>query len=78
MNYLYDLPGQVVIDPDSKDEWLVDSAGDGYVELVKKRTVQNDAVKYWKIKEERTCNCTCCCCSVKRTTPKSGPRTNQH
>ena len=69
MSYLYDLPGQVVIDPDTKEEWLVDAAGDDYVDLVKKRTVQNDAIKYWKIKEERICNCTFCCCRpVKKKT----------
>jgi len=65
MSYLYDLPGQVVIDPDTKEEWLVDAAGDDYVDLIKQRTVQNDAMKYWKIKKE-TCKCKCCCCREKK------------
>jgi hypothetical protein len=65
MTYLYNLPGQVVIDPDTKDEWLVDSVGDGYVCLVKRRTVQNNAMKLWKVKKEKVCNCTCCCSTSK-------------
>ena len=64
MSYLYDLPGQVVIDPDTKEEWIVDAAGDDYVELVRKKTLSNDQVKYWKIKEE-TWKCKCCCCRKK-------------
>jgi len=63
MSYLYDLPGQVVIDPDTREEWIVDAAGDDYVELVRKKTLSNDQVKYWKIKEETSsCGCTHCCC----------------
>jgi len=63
MGYLYDLPGQVVVDPDTREEWTVDSACDDYVEISRTRKVVNDQVKYWKIKEETSsCECTCCCC----------------
>jgi len=62
MSYLWNLPGQIVVDPNTKEEWEVEAAGDSFVRLIKRRTIHNDQAKYWKIKEEETCNCKCCCC----------------